>query len=61
MVDLKTYEGENLTGQPWQVYPRPQMRRDSFLNLNGSGNFLSIMVIPEPLWCRSARNASFLE
>ena len=35
MVDLMTVEGENLTGQPWQVYPRPQMRRDSFLNLNG--------------------------
>ena len=35
MVDLMTYEGENLTGQPWDVYPRPQMRRDSFLNLNG--------------------------
>ena len=35
MVDLMTYEGENLSGQPWDVYPRPQMRRDSFLNLNG--------------------------
>ena len=35
MVDLMTYEGETLQGQPWQVYPRPQMRRDSFLNLNG--------------------------
>ena len=35
MVDLMTYEGEKLEGQPWQVYPRPQMRRDSFLNLNG--------------------------
>ena len=35
MVDLMTYEGKNLQGQPWQVYPRPQMRRNSFLNLNG--------------------------
>ena len=35
MVDLMTVEGENLQGQPWQVYPRPQMRRHSFLNLNG--------------------------
>ena len=35
MVDLMTVEGENLQGQPWQVYPRPQMRRDNFLNLNG--------------------------
>ena len=39
MVDLMTYEGENLQGQPWQVYPRPQMRRDSFLNLNGQWDF----------------------
>ena len=35
MVDLMTVEGESLQGTPWQVYPRPQMRRDSFLNLNG--------------------------
>ena len=39
MVDLMTYEGENLQGQPWQIYPRPQMRRDSFLNLNGQWDF----------------------
>ena len=39
MVDLITYEGENLQGQPWQVYPRPQMRRNSFLNLNGEWEF----------------------
>lgn len=39
MVDLMTYEGENLQGQPWQVYPRPQMRRNSFLNLNGQWDF----------------------
>ena len=39
MVDLMTYEGENLSGQPWDVYPRPQMRRDSFLNLNGEWEF----------------------
>ena len=35
MVDLMTVEGEDLQGQPWQAYPRPQMRRDSFINLNG--------------------------
>ena len=39
MVDLMTYEGEKLTGQPWQVYPRPQMKRDSYLNLNGKWEF----------------------
>ena len=36
---LSTTRGENLTGTPWDVYPRPQLRRDSFLNLNGSWDF----------------------
>ena len=39
MVDLMTVEGENLQRTPWQVYPRPQMRRDSYLNLNGEWEF----------------------
>lgn len=36
-VDLYTPEGENLTDQPWQNYPRPQLRRreESWVNLNG--------------------------
>ena len=34
-VDLMTKQGENLTGTPWQVYPRPQMRRENWLNLDG--------------------------
>ena len=53
MVDLMTYEGETLQGQPWQVYPRPQMRRDSFLNLNGewelavgNGEFDKKILVP---------------
>lgn len=37
--NLYTTRGENLTGIPWESYPRPQMRRDSFLNLNGSWEF----------------------
>ena len=37
--DLTTAYGENLTATPWDVYPRPQMKRDSWLNLNGSWNF----------------------
>ena len=37
--DLMTAAGENLRGTPWQVYPRPQMRRESFLNLNGAWDF----------------------
>ena len=32
---LYTPQGETLSGIPWNVYPRPQMRRDSFLCLNG--------------------------
>ena len=39
LVDLKTAAGENLSGTPWDVYPRPQMKRDSFLNLNGGWDF----------------------
>lgn len=36
---LLTAEGEALSGQPWNVYPRPQLRRDSFLCLNGEWDF----------------------
>ena len=36
---LYTADGEGLSGQPWDVYPRPQMARDSFLNLNGDWAF----------------------
>ena len=38
MTKLTTVWGENLTGTPWEVYPRPQMRRDSYVNLNGLWN-----------------------
>ena len=41
-IELKTKQGEALLQSeqtPWQVYPRPQMRRDSFLNLNGFWEF----------------------
>jgi len=37
--DLTTVHGENLTGTPWSTYPRPQMRRDSFISLNGEWEF----------------------
>jgi len=37
--NLYTSEGEQLSAQPWQDYPRPQMRRDSFFNLNGEWAF----------------------
>ena len=42
LVDLMTPEGEQLimSGEaPWQHYPRPQMRRDSYVNLNGQWDF----------------------
>jgi len=35
-AELYTPEGKTLSGIPWDVYPRPQMRRDSFINLNGT-------------------------
>ena len=55
--NLYTPEGETLTGIPWQVYPRPQLKRDSYVNLNGEweldaeGNIMSILVpfCPESL------------
>ena len=41
--DLYTPSGERLAAQPnatpWDVYPRPQMKRDSYLNLNGWWDF----------------------
>ncbi|NTV77679.1 MAG: MFS transporter [Clostridiales bacterium] len=39
-VTLMTQEGEALhDSKPWQVYPRPQLKRASYLNLNGSWEF----------------------
>ncbi|MBP3479429.1 MAG: glycoside hydrolase family 2 [Oscillospiraceae bacterium] len=41
-IDLLTKQGEALlssTETPWQVYPRPQMRRSSYVNLNGQWAF----------------------
>ncbi len=37
--DLTTTAGESLSGTPWTEYPRPQMRRESYVNLNGQWNF----------------------
>jgi beta-galactosidase/beta-glucuronidase len=41
-IDLITHAGEELLKSketPWTVYPRPQMKRDSYLNLNGLWDF----------------------
>ena len=37
--NLTTIPGEKRTGTPWDSYPRPQMRRSSWLNLNGEWEF----------------------
>ena len=37
--DLMTVHGENLRDTPWNIYPRPQMKRDNWLNLNGLWQF----------------------
>ena len=39
LQELTTARGEGLSGTPWTVYPRPQMKRDSWLNLNGIWDF----------------------
>ena len=32
---LYTAEGKAITGKPWDVYPRPQLKRKSYFSLNG--------------------------
>ena len=39
LQSLMTPQGETLQGTPWSVYPRPQMKRNSYLNLNGQWDF----------------------
>lgn len=42
LVDLLTKRGEELLSSndtPWNIYPRPQMHRDQWLNLNGEWEF----------------------
>ena len=36
---LMTEAGRTLCGTPWNEYPRPTLRRNSFLNLNGEWEF----------------------
>jgi len=37
--DLYTVRGETLAATPWAEYPRPQLRRESYVNLNGDWDF----------------------
>ena len=51
-IDLMTKQGDFLLiggKAPWDVYPRPQMRRDNWLNLNGKWDFTvsNFSEIPE--------------
>lgn len=39
MQSLLTAVGESLCGKPWDIYPRPQMRRKNYVNLNGEWDF----------------------
>ena len=39
MNELFTPRGEAVSGIPWDVYPRPQLRRNSYVNLNGPWEF----------------------
>ena len=39
LQQLYTMHGENLQNTPWTIYPRPQMKRDSYINLNGEWSF----------------------
>lgn len=36
---LYTKEGRNLKGRPWSEYPRPLLKRDSYMSLNGEWDF----------------------
>ncbi len=38
-VSLTTHDHEKIPDIPWDSYPRPQFRRDSFINLNGAWDF----------------------
>lgn len=39
LQELYTQQGENIGTTPWQEYPRPQLKRDSYVNLNGLWDF----------------------
>ncbi len=55
LQDLMTPQGEALSGTPWTVYPRPQMKRDSYLNLNGPWAF----AVGDPVFDGTTINVPF--
>ncbi|MBQ4642139.1 MAG: glycoside hydrolase family 2 [Oscillospiraceae bacterium] len=46
--DLYTPRGERLQTPPWQSYPRPQMKRESYVNLNGEWEFAVTQTADAP-------------
>ena len=47
LKDLYTVQGEKVSDTPWQAYPRPQMKRESYVNLNGKWEFTVSDTKPE--------------
>ena len=45
---LTTYGHEDIPEIPWDVYPRPQLKRNSFINLNGWWDFTVQSVENDP-------------
>ena len=45
--NLMTTVGESLKGSPWSVHPRPQMKREKWLSLNGEWEFAVSPTEPE--------------
>ena len=45
---LMTAQGEALSGKPWDIYPRPQLKRNNYVNLNGDWDFTvsSVSALP---------------
>ena len=46
MLNEHTTAGENLQGPPGAVHPRPQMKRENWLNLNGAWEFTASATEP---------------
>ncbi len=40
--------GDAIGGTPWQEYPRPQLKRDSYVNLNGYWDFAIVKTGAQP-------------
>ena len=38
-IELYTVQGQRIGDTPWQAYPRPQMKRENWINLNGKWEF----------------------